>query len=83
MLFDLFMDDEERMSETLVLGITYTLTWISQPAACMKCQASNGKEWELDDLDLWPTILETVSHPRCRCEVDVEIEVNPEEFQLW
>jgi hypothetical protein len=49
----------------------------------MKCLALNGKEWELDDLDLWPIIQETVSHPRCRCELDVEIDVNPEELQVW
>jgi hypothetical protein len=71
------------MSESLVMGITYLLTWVSQPGACMKCLALNGKTWELDDLDLWPFILETVSHPHCRCEVDVEINVNPEELQIW
>jgi len=71
------------LSETLVMGITYTLTWISQPDACVRCQALNGRQWELDDLDLWPFILETVSHLHCRCEVDVEINVDPLELELW
>lgn len=71
------------MSETLVMGITYTLTWIAQPGACVRCQALNGKTWELDDLEEVPLIQEMSSHPHCRCTVDVEISVDPEELQIW
>lgn len=71
------------MSESLVLGITYILTWQAQPGACVRCQALNGKMWEIDDLNLWPFILATVSHKNCRCEVDVEINVDPMELQVW
>jgi len=71
------------MSETLVMGITYTLTWISQPDACRKCSALNGKEWTVDDLDEVPLILETSSHPHCKCETDIQVDVDPMELQVW
>ena len=71
------------MSETLILGVSYLVTWVASPDACMKCSALNGKEWELDDLDEVPLILETSSHPHCRCEVDVEIDVDLERLQIW
>jgi len=71
------------LSETLVMGITYVLTWRAQPGACMKCLALNGQQWEIDDLEMAPLISASVSHPRCKCELDVEIQVDPMEFQVW
>jgi len=66
-----------------IQGIVYVVTWVSQPTACLKCQALNGKEWTVDNLDVVPLIHEMSSHPNCKCTVDVEIDVNLEEFQLW
>jgi hypothetical protein len=71
------------MSETLIVGVSYRVTWLASPDACGKCSALNGKEWELDDLDEVPLIQEMSSHPHCRCTVDVEIDVDPLEFQIW
>jgi len=68
---------------TVNLGITYILTWIASPDACVKCQALNGKTREVLDLDTVPDSLEIVSHPNCRCTVDVEIQVNPSELIVW
>lgn len=64
-------------------GIKYILTWVSQPGACVRCQALNGKNWELDDLDAVPLLFESESHPHCRCELDVQIDVDPTELQVW
>jgi hypothetical protein len=71
------------MSETLVLGIKYVVTWVAQPGACATCLAWNGQVREIDDLELVPVVFEAVRHPNCKCEVEVEIEVNPEELQVW
>ena len=66
-----------------IQGIVYVVTWVSEPTACARCLALNGKEWTVDNLDVVPLIHEMSSHPNCKCTVDVEIEVNLEEFQLW
>jgi hypothetical protein len=71
------------MSETLVLGIKYIVTWVAQPGACKNCLAWNGQVREIDDLELVPIVFAAVRHPNCRCEVTVEIEVNPEELEIW
>jgi hypothetical protein len=66
-----------------IQGIVYVVTWVSEPTACARCLALNGKEWTVHDVDEVPLIHEMSSHPHCRCTVDVEIDVNLEEFQLW
>lgn len=71
------------MSETVILGIKYLVTWVSRPGACVRCLALNGKEWTVDNLEVVPFFNTMFSHPNCRCEVDVEIEVDPMELQVW
>jgi hypothetical protein len=71
------------MSETLMLGVTYIVSWVAGPGACEKCLALNGKEWTVDNLDVVPLIHDLSSHPNCKCEMDVEITVDPAEFQVW
>jgi hypothetical protein len=71
------------MSETLIVGITYIVTWIAQLGACAKCSVLNGKQWTINDLDEALLIKEFSSHPNCKCELDIQIEVDPTELQVW
>jgi len=66
----------------MILGITYVITWITQPGACAKCSVLNGKQWTINDLGEALLIKEFSSHPNCRCELDVEIDVDPEVLQV-
>ena len=66
-----------------IQGIVYVVTWVSEPTACARCLALNGKEWTVDNLDVVPLIQEMSSHSHCRCTVDVEIDVDPTELQVW
>lgn len=71
------------MSETMVLGVRYIVTWVAGPMACEKCLALDGTEWTVNELETVPQIYALHSHPHCRCEMDVEIEVDPQELQVW
>jgi hypothetical protein len=68
---------------TETLGIKYLVTWRAQPDACPTCLAWNGQTREVDDLEAVPVVFDAVRHPHCRCEVDVEVNVDPEELQVW
>ncbi|MCJ7431100.1 phage head morphogenesis protein [Candidatus Bathyarchaeota archaeon] len=66
-----------------VQGIRYIVTWVSEPTACARCLALNGKEWTVDDLGAVPLIQEMFSHPNCKCEIDIQIDVDPTELEIW
>ena len=66
-----------------VQGVSYVVSWVSNPDACMKCLALNGKTWNVDELEAVPLIYALFTHPHCKCETDIEIEVDPTELQVW
>ncbi len=72
--------------------IEYVFTWHSLSDACLKCQGLNGREWHDQDIfqnTLWDPIWgnlwdfnsdHTLSHPNCRCQLEVRVTVHLEEF---
>lgn len=76
-------------------GLTYIFMWHSLSDACPKCRHLDGKEWR--DQDLYQDVLwdyffgniwdlnanHPLTHPNCRCQLEVRVEFNPIEIPEW
>ena len=73
-------------------GITYILTWHACSDACTKCQHLNGREYRDQDIfqqtvwdSIWGNIWHldeghSLAHPNCRCQLEVRVEVDLNQF---
>lgn len=63
-------------------GISFIVYWVANPVACRRCVALNGQQWLIHDLEEVPLIYQMFTHPHCKCEVDIEINVDTEVLQV-
>jgi hypothetical protein len=65
-------------------ALLFIVSWIAQPSCCRKCLALDGYTWEVpNNIEEVTRQKEMMSHPNCKCTVDVEVEVDLERLQVW
>jgi hypothetical protein len=63
-------------------ALLFIVTWITAPGCCLKCGALNGRQWTIPYLQQVVLLKDTLTHPHCKCEVDVQVDINLDKLQL-